>query len=189
MIKRICVYCGSSGQVSPSYLAEAAALGRLFAEQQVTLVYGGANVGSMGAMADACLAAGGEVIGVMPKGLEEKEVAHEGLTELHIVADMHQRKAMMADLADAFIALPGGMGTLEELFEALTWAQLEFHGKAIGVLNSEGYFTHLLAFLTHAAAEGFMHERHVGLLLEDSSAPGLLEKLRNYQPQQQSKWW
>lgn len=189
MIKGICVYCGSSGQVAPHYLAEAATLGELLAEQQITLIYGGANVGSMGAMADACLAAGGKVIGVMPRGLVEKEVAHQGLTELHIVDDMHQRKAMMADLADAFIALPGGMGTLEELFEALTWAQLEFHGKAIGVLNSQGYFSQLLAFLSHAASEGFMHQRHVGLLLEDASAAGLIEKLQRYQPQQQSKWW
>ena len=189
MINSICVYCGSSSRVADHYQQQAAELGRLFAQQQITLIYGGANVGSMGALADACLAAGGRVIGVMPKGLVEFEVAHDALSELYIVDDMHQRKAMMADLADAFIALPGGMGTLEELFEALTWAQLEFHGKAIGLLNSSGYFDQLLDFLKHAAREGFMKTRHVGMLLEARSAPELLQQLQDYRPEQQSKWW
>lgn len=154
----VCVFSGSKPGASPGYMETAAALGRALARRKLTLVYGGAHCGLMGAMADAALASGGRVVGVMPQGLVDREVAHHGLSELFITADMHTRKARMAGLADAFLALPGGYGTLEELFEVVTWGQLGLHRKPVGLLDSGGFWTGLQAFLAHARAEGFIPE-------------------------------
>ncbi len=173
----VCVFCGSSDGVRPVYLAAAAALGRSLALGGHTLVYGGAQVGLMGAVADAALAHGGRVIGVIPQVLIEMEVAHACLTELRSVATMHERKALMADLADIFIALPGGMGTLEELAEILTWAQLGLHRKPLGLLDTAGYWRDLLAFLDHAQAEGFLRAEHRRLPLVEADGDGLLARL------------
>jgi len=150
------------------------------ARRNVTLIYGGAHVGVMGAIAESVLSNGGRVIGVIPQALVELEVAHRGLTELHIVDDMHQRKAMMAGLSDGFIALPGGLGTLEELFEMLTWSQLGFHGKPVGVMNVAGYYSSLLTFLDQGVSEGFMRQAHRDLLLNDTVASGLLDQMAAY---------
>ena len=153
---RLCVFCGSAFGARPAYLAAARRLGHLLGERGIGLVYGGASVGLMGSLADAALEAGAEVDGVIPRALVEREIAHPGLTRLHVVEGMHARKARMTELADAFAALPGGLGTLEELFEVWTWAQLGVHRKPLAVLDVEGYFAPLLAFLDHAAAEGFV---------------------------------
>jgi uncharacterized protein (TIGR00730 family) len=155
-MKRLCVFCGSSFGDDPAYLAAARDLGQLLAASGIGLVYGGASVGLMGAVADAALAAGGEVIGVLPQGLREREVGHNGLTELHIVATMHERKALMADLADGFIALPGGIGTLEEFCEILTWAQLGVHAKPCGLLDIADYYAPLIAFFDRMVAARFL---------------------------------
>ena len=149
-LQRVCVYCASNDGARPEYVAAAREIGTLIAQQGSALVFGGGRVGLMGAMADAALAAGGEVIGVMPHGLVEREVAHRGLTALHVVDSMHERKALLSDMADAFITLPGGLGTLEELFETWTWAQLGVHQKPIGLLNVAGYFGPLIDMLAHA---------------------------------------
>ncbi|WP_420411469.1 TIGR00730 family Rossman fold protein [Roseibium sp.] len=154
-MKSICVFCGSSYGALEDYSDAAKATGTAIAEQGMRLVYGGARVGLMGTVADAALAAGGEVIGVLPNSLKEKEIEHQGLTELHLVGSMHERKAMMADLSDGFIALPGGVGTLEEIFEVWTWGQLGYHEKPCGFLNIAGYYDHLIAFLDHQVQEGF----------------------------------
>jgi uncharacterized protein (TIGR00730 family) len=174
--RRICVFCGSSLGRRPEYAQAAAALGALLAERGLALVYGGAKVGLMGIVADACLAAGGEVIGVMPRLLVEKEVAHTGLSKLHVVESMHDRKALMAELSDAFIALPGGFGTLDELCEILTWAQLGLHAKPIGLLNVAGYFAGFVALLEHAVAEQLLKPVHHNLLLVDPDAGQLLTR-------------
>lgn len=163
-MKSLCVYCGSSQFVPEPWFNTARSLGAAIAARGLTLVYGGAHVGLMGALADAALERGGRVIGVVPQALVEREVAHNGLTELHVVESMHDRKALMAQLADAFIALPGGFGTLDELFEILTWALLGFHDKPILLLNQDGYYDHLLAFLNHARNEGFVRPNHLALL-------------------------
>ena len=154
-MKSICVFCGSSYGALEAYADIARETGRAIAEQGYTLVYGGAKVGLMGTVADAALEAGGKVIGVLPRSLQDKEIGHEGLSELHLVDSMHERKAMMADLSDAFIALPGGVGTLEEIFEVWTWGQLGYHKKPCGFLNAEGYYDHLIAFLDHQTEQGF----------------------------------
>ncbi len=165
------------------------ALGTLLARKGIGLVYGGARVGLMGAVADAALAAGGEVIGVIPRALEAREVAHQGLTQLHVVATMHARKAMMAELSDAFVALPGGAGTLEEIFEVWTWAQLGDHRKPCGLLNVAGFFDGLTGFLDHAAGEGFMQGAHRGMLLAAPTPEAMLAAIRTYQPPVAvSKW-
>jgi len=153
---RVCVYAGSSPGARPQYADAARALARVLCARRRGIVFGGGRVGLMGALADEALARGGEVIGVIPRYLVEREVAHRSLTELHVVATMHERKAMMAELADAFVALPGGIGTLEELVEMLTWAQLGLHAKPIGIVNVDGYYDNLLAFLAHAVGEGFL---------------------------------
>src|SRR5690242_19117334 len=163
-MKRVCVFAGSSAGVRPEYVSAAADFGTVLAGRGIELVYGGARVGLMGAVAGAVLAGGGRVTGVIPKALVEKEVAHGGLTELRVVTSMHQRKALMADLADAFIALPGGWGTLDEMFEILTWAQLGLHRKPCGLLNVFGYFDRLLAFLDHTMEEGFVRREYGSLL-------------------------
>jgi uncharacterized protein (TIGR00730 family) len=153
---RLCVFCASTPGLRPEYAAATRAFGRLLAERGYGLVYGGGNVGLMGVVADAVLAAGGEVIGVIPHALMAREIGHTGVTTMHVVDSMHERKALMAGLADAFVALPGGVGTFEELFEAITWTQLGLHAKPCGLLNVDGFYDHLLRFLDHAWAEGFI---------------------------------
>lgn len=181
-MKRICVYCGSSPGNAPEYAEGAKELAKLLAEQDIALVYGGASIGIMGEIADAVLAAGGEVIGVMPKALADKEIAHKGLSELIIVESMHERKSIMAELADGFIALPGGLGTLDELFEMLTWAQLGFHQKPCGALNINAYYQKLVEFLQHTAEEGFVKPQHQELLLVEEQPKALLQSMQNYKP-------
>jgi uncharacterized protein (TIGR00730 family) len=176
-MKTVCVYCGSSPGARPEYLETATELGRLLAHEGMRLVYGGACVGVMGRVADAVLEGGGQVTGVIPQGLMERDLAHQGLTQLHVVATMHERKAMMAQLSDAFIALPGGIGTFEELFEILTWAQLGIHHKPCGLLNVAGYYDRLLAFLDHSVQEGFLASEHRGLLQVESTPLALLRRL------------
>jgi uncharacterized protein (TIGR00730 family) len=182
LIRSICVFCGASSGNDPRYAAAAAATGERLANRGIRLVFGGGRRGLMGAVADAALAAGGEVIGVIPQGLVDRELAHTGLTELRIVATLHERKAFMAELADAFIALPGGLGTLEELAEVLSWAQLELHAKPIGLLDVGSYFEALDAFLDHALAEGFVAERHRRLLLRDDDVDWLLDRFATWTP-------
>jgi uncharacterized protein (TIGR00730 family) len=187
-MQRVCVFCGSSPGHDPVYVAAARELGTVIAARGIGLVYGGASVGLMGALADAVLAAGGEVIGVLPRALDDREIAHRGLTELRIVTSMHERKAQMAELADAFIALPGGLGTLEELFEAWTWSQLGLHQKACGILNVLGFFTPLLGFLDHATAAGFIRPSHRDVLRAATEPGALLDELAAYRPPPLPKW-
>jgi uncharacterized protein (TIGR00730 family) len=176
-VKRVLVFCGASPGVRPEYVAQAEDLGRLLAARRLELVFGGARVGLMGALADSALAAGGTVIGVIPDGVIEREVAHTGLTELHVVETMHERKALMAELSDAVIALPGGLGTLDELIELLTWKQIGLHGKPIGVLDVGGYWQPFVHVLQHAVAEGFLRAQDVDGLLVESHVPALLDRL------------
>ena len=185
---RICVFCGSSMGLSPRYAQEAAALGKLLADRGIGLVYGGASVGTMGVVADAALAAGGEVIGVIPEALSSVEISHAGLSELHVVADMHERKAKMAELSDGFLALPGGAGTLEELFEVWTWAQLGLHGKPIGLVDVDGYYGKLVEFADHMVAEGFVSAGYRGLLQVDADPAKLLDAFETYVPPAPPKW-
>ena len=180
--QRICVFCGSSPGVRPEYLALARQLGGLLAERGIGLVYGGGRLGMMGELARAALQHGGEVIGVIPKFLADKEVAFTGITELRVVDSMHARKAAMAELADAFIALPGGLGTLEEFFEVLTWGQLSIHQKPCGLLNVCGYYDAISAFLDHAVAQQFVLANHRAMILLHDSPVGLLEQFAHYQP-------
>jgi hypothetical protein len=186
--QRICVFTGSRPGARSEYAAAARQLGATLAQRKLGLVYGGGNVGLMGVLADAVLAGGGEVIGVIPEALVRKEVAHTGLSELRVVHSMHERKAEMAELADAFIALPGGMGTLEELFEILTWAQLGLHAKPCGLLDVRGYFERLLAFLDHVVAQDFLREEHRGLLVTDDEAERLLDALAQPRAAPVEKW-
>ena len=188
MIQAVCVYCGSAFGTRDVYREAATALGQAMAAAGITLVYGGGRVGLMGGIADAVLAAGGRAIGVIPQLLVDKEVAHAGLSELHVVADMHERKRMMADLCDGFIAMPGGAGTLEELFEVYTWAQLGYHDKPIGLLNVDGFYDPLITMLRHTAQEGFLRNDFVDLLLIEDRAPALLTALRERQPVKLDKW-
>jgi len=187
-MRRLCVFLGSNTGRRPEYEQAAGALGTLLAQQGIALVYGGASVGLMGALADAALKAGGEVIGVIPQRLVDKEIAHTGLSDLRIVGSMHERKALMAELSDGFIALPGGAGTLEELFEVWTWAQLGSHAKPCAMLNVEGYFDRLLGFLDHSVEESFMRREHRDMLLSAQDPSDLLEKLRNYRAPTVTKW-
>jgi uncharacterized protein (TIGR00730 family) len=177
MLKRICVFCGSSSGVNALHTEAAQAIGRLLCRRGVELVYGGGNVGLMGVLADACLAEGGRVIGVIPQALVDKEVAHQGLTELRVVSSMHERKAVMAELSDAFAALPGGYGTWEELFEMLTWTQLGIQRKPCGLLNVNGYYDPLLELADQAVSEGFLREVNRELLLSDDEPERLLDRL------------
>ena len=187
-MRRICVFCGSSPGARQEYAAAARALGAALVRRNLGLVYGGAKVGLMGVVADTVLAAGGEVIGVIPNRLMTRELAHPGLSELRVVASMHDRKREMADLADAFLALPGGIGTLEELTEVLSWAQLGLHGKPCGVLDVAGYFGQLIAFLDHAVAERFLPSEHRAMLLVAPDPDGLLDRLAAYRPPAIEKW-
>ncbi len=188
MIKSLCVFCGSSIGRQLLFTERAVMLAEYLLTQKITLVYGGANVGLMGVLADTMLAGGGKVIGVMPKSLVENEVAHSGLSEMHIVAGMQERKAMMADLSDAFIALPGAYGTLDELFEILTWNQLGIINKPIGLLNLDGFFNPLLHMLDHAVAEKFLRPEHRNMLLTSDDIPQLMQDLENYRPVKAEKW-
>lgn len=187
-MKRVCVYCGSSLGKLEQYQNAAQELGALLAERGMGLVYGGASVGIMGVVADAVLANGGEVIGVIPESLDKKEVSHFGLNQLHVVSSMHERKTKMAELADGFIALPGGLGTLEELFEMLTWAQLGFHQKPIGLLNVSNYYDALREFLDHAVNQAFMKPAHQAMLLVDELPHELLNKMEQFKPTAIRKW-
>lgn len=187
-IARICVYCGSSEGRDEAYARQAQALGRMLAERSIQIVYGGANVGLMRILADASLAAGGSVIGVMPKALVAKEKAHHGLTELHVVGSMHERKALMAELADGFVALPGGAGTMDELFEVWTWGQLGFHGKPCGLLNTASYYDPLVSFLDHAVSEGFIRACHRDMLILANTPEELLARFSTYVPPIAEKW-
>jgi uncharacterized protein (TIGR00730 family) len=187
-MRAVCVFCGSSPGGRPEYRDAAEALARLLTGQGIHIVYGGARVGSMGALADAALAAGGEVTGVIPAHLAGVEIAHAGLTSLHVVSSMHERKALMAQLSDAFIALPGGLGTLEEFAEITTWAQLGLHAKPTGLLNVAGYFDHLLRFLDHAVTERFVKAEHRDMILADADAAKLLAAMERWQPPPGRKW-
>ncbi len=187
-MQRVCVFCGSSAGARPAYLAAASALGSSLARRGLGLVYGGASVGLMGAVADAAMASGGEVFGVIPAALEAKEIAHPGLTRLEVVGSMHDRKARMSELADAFVALPGGMGTLEELTEMLTWAQLGLHRKPCGLLDVAGYWRPLVAFFDHAVQERFLRPQHRALLLVEEQPEGLLDALAAFVPATHEKW-
>jgi len=177
-VSAACVFCGSQPGARPAYLQAARELGALLARRGWTVVYGGGHVGMMGALADSALAAGGRVVGVIPEHLMRPEVAHQGLTELLVVDSMHTRKRIMAGRSDAFIVLPGGYGTFEEMFEMVTWRQLELHGKPVGLANVDGYFDHLLAFLRHAAEQQFIRPQHRGLLSVEASVPALLDSLQ-----------
>lgn len=187
-LDKICVYCGSSRGVVRDYTAAGEALGRLLADRDIELVYGGANIGVMGAVANGALAAGGRVTGVIPKALFHKEVAHSGLTALEVVEDMHERKARMAELANGFITLPGGLGTLEELFEMLTWSQLGFHEKPIGLLNINQYFDALIKFLQHSVDQGFIKPIHQQLYRAQSNPDDLLNWMQEYRSPIRDKW-
>jgi uncharacterized protein (TIGR00730 family) len=176
-MKNICIYCGSSTGTDPEYAETARRLGGILAGRRLGLVYGGGRVGLMGVVADAVLQGGGRVVGVIPEALATKEVAHDGLTELHVVAGMHERKALMAHRADAFLTLPGGIGTLEEFFETVSWAALGLHHKPMGVLNVAGYFDPLLALLNHAVAERFLRREFLDLLIVSSDPAAIIEEL------------
>ena len=187
-MKRICVFCGSNAGARSEYAEAARALATVLAERKLGIVYGGGNVGLMGVLADAALARGGEVIGVIPRKLVEREVAHRGVTELRIVETMHERKALMNDLSDAFLALPGGFGTLDEFFEVLTWSQLGFHGKPCALLNVAGYYDGMLAMLDHAVAERFLRPAHRELVIADTDPLRLLQRLSAFVPAPKGKW-
>ena len=187
-MRRVCVFCGSSHGASPVYTEAARDLGRRIAQRGMGLVYGGGKVGLMGEVADAALAAGGEVIGVIPYALQAREVGHKGLTELRVVDSMHERKALMADLSDGFLALPGGIGTLEEMFEVWTWGQLGLHSKPCALLDVAGYYSPLLAFLDHTVNEGFLREAHRAVLLVDADPEALLDRMAGFRPPRVEKW-
>ena len=181
-MKRICVFCGSNKGAKNTYIEAAKSLGKVLVEKNIGLVYGGGKVGLMGVIADEVLAGGGEVIGVIPQSLVAREVAHQNVTQMHIVNSMHERKALMADLSDGFMALPGGMGTFDEFCEILTWAQLGIHQKPCGILNIENYFTPLLAMFDHAMREGFLRDTHRAMVIEATEPETLLELFAKYQP-------
>jgi uncharacterized protein (TIGR00730 family) len=185
---RLCVFCGSQSGARAIYADAASALGRSLLRHGIGLVYGGGAVGLMGILADTLLAGEGEVIGVIPRPLGSKEVAHQGLKDLRYVDSMHQRKAQMAELADGFIAMPGGFGTFEEFFEVLTWAQLGIHGKPCGLLNAEGYFDGLIAFIDHAVAEGFVRPKYRPMVLLDSDPEALIQRMQSYEPPARGMW-
>ncbi|AQR74877.1 TIGR00730 family Rossman fold protein [Sphingomonas sp. LM7] len=181
-MKRLAVYCGSATPADPVYIEAARIVGRSLAERGIGLVYGGGRLGLMGAVADSALEAGGEVIGVIPTALVNAEVAHRGLTELHVVDTMHERKARFTELADGFVNLPGGTGTMDELWEALSWAQLGYHADPIGLLNIAGYYDKLIEFWEHMGTVGFLRPQHQGLLLIDDHLDGLLDQMAAFIP-------
>ena len=177
-MKSIAVYCGASFGVNPLYADTARALGQVLVEHNIGLVYGGGNVGLMGVIADEVLRLGGEATGVIPRALVEREVGHAGLTRIFVVKDMHERKAMMAELSDGFIAMPGGMGTLEELFEMLTWSQLGIHAKPVALLNVNGFYDGLVSFIRHQQAEGFVRAEHAGLMMVEATPQAVVRRLQ-----------
>ncbi len=181
-MKRICVFCGSSAGLRPEYSRAAEELGKELVRNDIALVYGGGRVGLMGKIAQTVLECGGEVTGVIPKALAEREVAYTELTDLRIVSSMHERKALMTELSEGFIALPGGLGTIEELFEVLTWGQLSIHLKPCGLLNIEGYFNKLIEFVDHSVREKFIAKEHRNMILIDNSAAGILRQFNEYEP-------
>ena len=187
---RVCVFCGASSGRQPAYAEAARAFGAAAARRGIGVVYGGGRVGLMGAVADAALAAGGEVVGVIPQELVDRELAHGGLTELHVVGSLHERKALMADRSDAFVALPGGFGTLDELMEQLTWSQLGLHAKPIGLLDVEEYWRPLIALARHATEEGFVREADLGAIAVGTDAEGLIDRLARVaaEPRPRPKW-
>jgi uncharacterized protein (TIGR00730 family) len=187
-MKRICVFCGSSRGSRPEYRAAAEEMGAELVQRNIGLVYGGGKAGLMGVLADAVLRAGGEVIGVIPEHIMSREVGHKGLTKLHVVHSMHERKALMADLSDAFIAMPGGFGTLEEFCEVLTWSQLGLHAKPCGILNVRGFYTPLLAMFDHAVEERFLKQENRALVLARESPSELLRALEEWRPVRVEKW-
>lgn len=187
-IQSICLFCGSSSGSNPAYSDAARELGATLATRNITLVYGGGNIGLMGLAADAALAAAGRVVGVIPGFLKEKEVAHDGLSELHVTQTMHERKALMEDLSGGFIALPGGFGTYDELFEMLTWGQLSVHQKPIGLLNVAGFFDPLLAMVQHGVREGFIRESNLELFVVADTLPALLDRMNSYRAAPVAKW-
>ncbi len=187
-MKSVCVFCGSSPGANGEYLEAARGMGQLLAQRGLTVVYGGASVGVMGAVANGALEAGGKVIGIIPESLVSREVAHHGLPELRVVSTMHQRKAMMSDLSDGFISLPGGVGTLEELFEVLSWAQLGIHRKPCALLNVAGYYDRLLEFLDHAVSEGFVRANQRELLLVEEDSETLLNRMEAYVSPVHERW-
>jgi uncharacterized protein (TIGR00730 family) len=187
-MRSICVFCGSNAGKAAVYAEAARDLAHAIVGRGMKLVYGGGNIGLMGVLGEAALAAGGHVIGVTPRRLLEKEVVHTGLSALHVVDTMHERKALMAELSDGFIALPGGLGTYEEMFEVLTWAQLGFHRKPCGLLNVAGFYDRLTGFLDHAVAERFLGAEHRAMLLVESDAQTLVARLAGHRPPQVSKW-
>ena len=188
-MQRVCVFCGSKSGARPAYTEATRSFGAALVARGCELVFGAGHVGLMGVLADAVLAVGGRAVGVIPQALVDRELAHRGLSELHIVRTMHQRKALMADLSDAFVALPGGYGTGDELFEILTWAQLGIHAKPIGLLNVAGYFDPMLAWLDHMTREDFLQSRHRELLLVADDAAALLDLLAGHRPAPpEAKW-
>jgi uncharacterized protein (TIGR00730 family) len=188
-VRRICVFCGSSPGARPAYAEATAEVARLLAGQGKGVVYGGGHVGLMGVLADTAMAAGGEVIGVMPQALVDREIGHTEISELRVVGSMHERKALMADLSDAFIALPGGAGTLEELFEVYTWAQLGLHDKPCGLLDVEDYFSGLVGFLDHAVDERFLREEHRAMLIVEREPRRLIERLAEFERRAVTPKW
>ena len=188
-MKRVCVFCGPSAGRQAAYADTAWAMGTELVRRGLGLVYGGGSVGLMGVVADSVLAAGGEAIGVLPRGLARKEFAHSGLTELHLVGSMHERKALMASLSDGFVALPGGLGTLEEVFEVLTWSQLGIHRKPVGLVDVEGYWSGLRTLLRHAVDEGFIRPEYAALLLVDSTPAALLDRFLAWRPSSAAPIW
>jgi uncharacterized protein (TIGR00730 family) len=187
-LRRICVYCGSSLGNNPIYRTAAHDLGAFLAKSGIGVVYGGGNIGLMGAVADGALLQQGEVIGVIPQSLMEKELGYGGVTELHVVGSMHERKQMMVDLSDGFIALPGGFGTLDELFETLTWLQLSFHDKPVGLLNVGAFFDGLIDFITHMSQSGFVKAEHAACVLVESEPAALLARMETFRPPDLGKW-
>ena len=188
-MQRVCVFCGSSPGARPAYAEATAEVARLLAGEGIGIVYGGGHVGLMGVLADTAMAAGGEVIGVMPQALVDREIGHTGISELRVVGSMHERKAVMADLSDAFVALPGGAGTLEELFEVYTWAQLGLHDKPCGLLDVEDYFSGLVGFLDHAVDERFLREEHRAMLIVEREPRALIERLAQFEPRAVTPKW
>lgn len=188
MLRTICVFCAANPGAHPRYVTQAQAMGRFLATSGRRLVYGGGRTGLMGALAEGALAAGGEVVGIMPRHLVDREVAHTGLSQLHVVGSMHERKALLADLSDGFLAMPGGLGTMEELFEVWTWGQLGLHRKPYGLFEVEGFFAPLLAFLDHAVTEGFIRQEYRDLLVVDDDPAALVARMEGIEPPALPRW-
>lgn len=187
--QNICIYCGSSDKTDAEYLQAAEDMGGALVARGLKLIYGGGSTGMMGALADAVLENGGEVVGVIPKMFETPELLHTGLTELHVVGDINTRKTIMAEMSDAFVALPGGFGTFDELFEILTWAQIGLHKNPIGILNTREYFTPLLALIEHARQEGFIYNEHIDLLIDEADPHVLLTRMEGFEPPPNMERW